>query len=198
MKAPKTPEQLRIKVLGSDVIDQHLGELMIPDGMKPLLKEQIIQRGLKVVAGFIGERLVCNVVANPDSPVRPETMAHLPYPTPSLSMLATSEAYRGRGYATDILGAVCGMLRNDGFAQVYLMAEVGAPYQHSGESDRTLHDFYTDPERGFRDWGHGPVQTIQHAADATPVEGESWSNVYVKSLIPEEAAPAPALPVTAE
>lgn len=185
-------ENLRIEIVGPETVDEHLGQLMLPEGMKPLLREQMATRGMRMVAGFIGGRVVANGLWNPDSPTRTDTLRHIPPGTPSISMMETRPEYRGHGYATLVLDAICDRLREEGYTHAYLTANPDTTYDRPGGDAQSLDAFYTG--RGFEDWGRGQIPLAQHAADTTKAPEDAMLNVYIKSLVPGLSAGAILLP----
>ncbi|HTH72691.1 MAG TPA: GNAT family N-acetyltransferase [Candidatus Pristimantibacillus sp.] len=185
---PIRAESLHIEILDQETVAPHLSQLLMPDGMRPHLQGQMERRGLRVAALFIGDRLVANGIWNPDSPTREDTLRHIPHGTPSISMVETREGYRGNGFATLVLEAICNRLREEGYSHTYLVANPADTYERPGEGAQSLDAFYTG--RGFENWGRGPIPLIHHPADETQAAEGDTVNVYVKSLIPDVAATA--------
>ena len=154
------------------------------------------QRGLRVVAAFLGDRLVANGIWNPDSPTREDTARHIPHGTPSISMLETREGFRGNGYASLVLEGICDQLHEEGYTHAYLVANTDDTYERPGQEPRLLGEFYTG--RGFEDWGRGQLPLRPHPASGqTAAEGD-MVNVYIRSLVPDVAATAILLTPPAE
>jgi GNAT superfamily N-acetyltransferase len=181
-------EGFRIEVVGPEAVDAYLDQLLMPAEMKPLLREQMENRGLRVVAAFAGGRLVSNGIWNPDSPTREDTLRHIPHGTPSISMIETREELRGNGYASLVLEAICNRLREEGYTHTYLVAETTGTYETPGQEPQPLGTFYT--RREFEDWGRGPIPLRHHPALGTEAAEGEMVNVYIRSLVPDVAATA--------
>ncbi len=177
---------MRLEIIDPNTVDRYLAQLMMPDEMRPHLKEQMETRGFKIIAGFLGERLVSHGLWNPDSPTREDTRRHIPHPTPSISLLETDPEFRGRGFASRILDAVCTALREEGNTHAYLVATQGETYDRPDLEVRTLGEFYTN--RGFENWGRGALPLVQHQSITAPLPGDQLVDVYVKSLTADRTA----------
>lgn len=188
LATPMSSETLRLAVLGPENITDHLSQLLMPDGMRPHLQGQMERRGLRVVAAFLGNRLVANGIWNPDSPTREDTSRHIPHGTPSISMIETREGFRGQGYASLVLETICARLREEGYTHAYLTANAADTYERPGHGSQPLGEFYT--RRGFEDWGRGSLPLVPHPASGIVAAEGEMVNVYIRSLVPDVAATA--------